>query len=481
MRKRLVALGLCLALMLSAVPVSAQASSAFTDISGHWAADYIEEVYELGLFSGTSDTTFSPNTGMTRGMFVTVLGRLAGVNKDDWKSDYPFFTDVKISSYYTPYINWAVRNGVAKGTGDFTFAPDALVTREQMAALVSNFARFLGYQFKPAANDPYTGDFSDEATISSWAADAVDLLQITGILSGIPNSDGTLSFAPKASATRAQCSVVFSKLYHALVKDEYTVAPTGVKITSAPTSLARGKTALLKAEITPDGASNQTLTWTSSDTSVIRITLDGVACWQGPGTAVLTVSTCNRQTASVTVTAQRPEDLAYANETYSSKCNRIFGQYVSDPRTVYSTAAEAQQHMTTITVKVWDIGSNGQKITRTYGLTIHENIAATVEQIFAEIYELPSKPPIHSLGGYRWAQQSEHTPGLAIDINWDENYYCDPNGNALVGSFFDPSRSEYSFPVGGEVEQIFNKYGFTRGIYWRSGYKDYMHFSFFGT
>ena len=51
----------------------------------------------------------------------------------------------------------------------------------------------------------------------------------------------------------------------------------------------------------------------------------------------------------------------------------------------------------------------------------------------------------------------------------------------ITGKKFDPENDPYSIPVGGEIEQIFAKYGFTRGIYWKSGYKDYMHFSFFGT
>ena len=160
----------------------------------------------------------------------------------------------------------------------------------------------------------------------------------------------------------------------------------------------------------------------------------------------------------------------------------IFGTAnISNPRLVYANNAAAKPHMTDVTVKTWDINSAGEKYTRTWKLTVHKNIAATVEAIFAEIYALPEKPPIHSMGGYRWANESEHSVGLAIDINPRENYYCSPSGKALTGSYFRPDSDPYSIPVGGSVDRIFNKYGFTRGIYWRSGYKDYMHYSFFGT
>ena len=117
------------------------------------------------------------------------------------------------------------------------------------------------------------------------------------------------------------------------------------------------------------------------------------------------------------------------------------------------------------------------------GITVPtQNIAATVERIFEEIYNLEEKPVIHSMGGWRPnAGKSEHKPGLAIDINWLENFYCDPNGKAITGYYFKPGEDPYSIPVGGSIDQIFAKYGFTRGIYWHSGYKDYMHYSFYGT
>ena len=104
---------------------------AFTDITGHWAADNILFAAGRGLLSGTSNTTFSPNTGMTRGMFVTALGRLAGINPDSYKTDR--FTDVKADAYYAAYVNWAAQNGIVEGVTATAFAPDTNINREQMA------------------------------------------------------------------------------------------------------------------------------------------------------------------------------------------------------------------------------------------------------------------------------------------------------------------------------------------------------------
>ena len=141
---------------------------AFTDITGHWAADNILFAASRGLLSGTSDTTFSPDTGMTRGMFVTALGRLAGINPDSYQTGK--FTDVKADAYYAPYVNWAAQTGIVEGVTDTTFAPDTNINREQMAVIMKNYAAKLGYDL-PQTLKAVT--FADNTQISSWAKDAV--------------------------------------------------------------------------------------------------------------------------------------------------------------------------------------------------------------------------------------------------------------------------------------------------------------------
>ncbi|MBR4193312.1 MAG: SH3 domain-containing protein [Oscillospiraceae bacterium] len=180
--------------------------------------------------------------------------------------------------------------------------------------------------------------------------------------------------------------------------------------------------------------------------------------------------------------APAPVRLGNASMSMYEKYLMIFGKYQGvDHRLVYKTPAEARAHMTNIEIKTWDINAKGEKYTRTWSLPVHERVAPTVQAIFDEIYALPEKVPIHSLGGYRWETKSEHTVGLAVDINPQENGYFSPSGKLLYGKGFHPETDPYAFPVGGSVDQIFAKYGFTRGIYWKSGYKDYMHYSFLGT
>lgn len=174
--------------------------------------------------------------------------------------------------------------------------------------------------------------------------------------------------------------------------------------------------------------------------------------------------------------------VASGRMTEEEKLRMIFGTTeIEDPRLVYQSETEAESHMTCVTVKAWDINSQGEKYTRTWTLTVHERIASTVASVFGEIYALDEKPVVHSLGGFRWCFKSEHSVGLAVDLNPAENYYIDPNGKLLSGKYFRPDSDPYSIPVNGSVDQIFAKYGFIRGINWESGFKDYMHYSFFGT
>ena len=180
----------------------------FTDINGHWAKEHILFAVSRGLFSGTSKTTFSPNTTLTRGMFVTALGRLAGIDPADYQNRK--FTDVKANAYYAPYVNWAASKGIVGGTTSTTFAPDSNITREQMAVIMKNYADKMGYSI-PKTLEAVT--FADNAQISSWAKDAVKAMQQAGVLSGKENN----RFDPQGNATRAEAATVLHRFVEIVI------------------------------------------------------------------------------------------------------------------------------------------------------------------------------------------------------------------------------------------------------------------------
>lgn len=483
MRKRFLAILLALTLTVAMVPEAfAVDSGSITDISGHWAEDAIRWALEGDVFKGVSETSFQPNTPMTRGMFVTVLGRMAGVAPEDYSDTYALFQDVPANSYYAPYITWAVRYGIAKGTGDGVFSPNAPVTREQMATFVVRYASIYNYEMV-SLGENVVDSFADADKISNFAAESVEAMRQTGILNGRSQGDGTYRFDPKNSTTRAECAVVLQRLDTSLqpFDGRETVDPTEIWITGDTDTLTIGQWTYLEAGIAPEDASNQTITWASSDPGVATVNLSGMVTAVGEGTAEIYAYTWNGFVDSYTITCKRNVSLSYDGETYAEKCIRVFGTEVPDPRRYYQSADEAYSHMVTITVPVWDYADSTHttKVTKYKYLTVHENMADSIQTIFEEIYNGDEQFPIKDVGCYRWEYGSEHMPGLAIDINPNEN--CEIRGGVITtGSYWKPGEDPYSIPADGDVVNAFKKYGFGWGGNWRS-VKDYMHFSYFST
>lgn len=183
---------------------AATTAQTFTDVQTHWAKNAIEAAVSEGLFSGTSATTFSPNTGVNRGMAVTVLGRAArAVGAPVYASEK--FTDVAYNDYFAPYVGWAAQNGVVSGLSASTYGPSQNVTREQLAVMIAGYAQKTGKQLKQE-NAPQA--FADAAEISSWAADAVETMQTSGLMTG---KNGN-RFDPKGVLTRAELAVVMQNI-----------------------------------------------------------------------------------------------------------------------------------------------------------------------------------------------------------------------------------------------------------------------------
>jgi len=173
----------------------------FTDVPDDaWYRKAVGYAWENSLFSGTSDTTFSPETGMTRGMFVTVLGRKTGIDTADYMR-YRFL-DTKLGEYYAPYVEWAAEYGIVSGTSKTSFSPNQKITREQMAAILYRYAQKTGNDTSYSEERYYS--FSDTDKVSDYAKTAMMWVASQGILNG---SKGKLT--PKGTAARAQVAQVF--------------------------------------------------------------------------------------------------------------------------------------------------------------------------------------------------------------------------------------------------------------------------------
>ncbi|MBQ9921210.1 MAG: S-layer homology domain-containing protein, partial [Clostridia bacterium] len=176
----------------------------YTDTKGHWGENYINFVSDRALFGGTSPTEFSPDMPMTRGMFITVLGRMHGLDTSlfDTNTDY---TDVPADIYYTPYIKWAKDEGIMAGISDTVFAPEEPIDRATMAVVINNYVNNSGFTFNIYRELEGFNDLAglDEATVA-----AINNVKNVGIING----KGEGKFDPSGISTRAEVATVMERV-----------------------------------------------------------------------------------------------------------------------------------------------------------------------------------------------------------------------------------------------------------------------------
>ena len=181
----------------------------FNDVSkNNWFYNNVNSAYTFGLFNGTTSTTFSPGSSMTRAMFVQVLANLENVDRSDNTSSR--FSDVAGEQWYTAAVEWAAEAGIVGGKSADLFDPHASITREQMLVILYNYMNYKGYELPPSQAQP----FADASEISSWALEAVKALQGIGIVTGKGNN----IFDPQGTATRAEVAAVFVRIIEYLAK-----------------------------------------------------------------------------------------------------------------------------------------------------------------------------------------------------------------------------------------------------------------------
>ncbi len=185
----------------------------YSDTDTHWAKDYIDYVSARTLFSGTSPQEFSPDMTITRGMFITVLGRMHGLKIENM-STYSGYADVSESEYYAPYITWAKENAVFAPSGEY-FYPDAPITRGEMALVISNYIELFGYKFNSFA---VINQFEDLADCTDEIRAAILKIQAYSIING----KAPTRFDPNGTSTRAEASTVMTRLIKSILGVFYT-------------------------------------------------------------------------------------------------------------------------------------------------------------------------------------------------------------------------------------------------------------------
>lgn len=173
----------------------------FTDVNENdWFYDVVLYAYDNGLMTGVSATEFAPNQTTTRGMIVSMLARLEGVTS----AEDAGFADVAENDWYATAVNWAASVGVVNGYEDDTFRPNAAITREQMAAILYNYADYKGYDVSARAD---LSDYADAADVSSWAEDVLSWANAEGLINGMTAT----TIDPQGATTRAQTAAMFER------------------------------------------------------------------------------------------------------------------------------------------------------------------------------------------------------------------------------------------------------------------------------
>ena len=179
-------------------------SKRFTDITeDHWAKEAVGFAASHELLKGTGDGSFQPTLPMTRAMIVTVLARIDGGEA----SADSTFADVSSSAWYSKDVAWAAENKIVEGDGNY-FNPDALITREQLCAILVRYAEYAGLTLPDMAGSE---GLSDADSVSPWAVDAVSAALKAGLLSGS-------MIAPREQVSRAEFAVFLQRFVEAVLK-----------------------------------------------------------------------------------------------------------------------------------------------------------------------------------------------------------------------------------------------------------------------
>ena len=181
----------------------------FTDLQGHWARGDIEMLANKLVVRGKTEHQFVPDAMITRAEFASLLVRALGLEEESPELGASRFTDVLAANWFAGAIGTAAKAGLVSGYADLTFAPQAPITREQMAVMIVRALSYIGMEIVVSGKEPtLVLRFSDKGDISAWAEDSVAKVLDAQIVQGLTES----TFAPAAQATRAQATVMLKRL-----------------------------------------------------------------------------------------------------------------------------------------------------------------------------------------------------------------------------------------------------------------------------
>ena len=183
----------------------------FTDVKeSDWFYKGVAYVVDKDIMSGVSENEFAPSGKLTRAMLVQMLYNMESRPACDAENA---FMDVPVGQWYTDAVIWANDAKIVSGMGEGLFAPNMEITREQMVAMLYNYAKYRGYDVTASAD---LSAFADTASVSAWAQPAMQWAVAEGYISGMGDSQ----LAPQGTATRAEIASVIMRFMEATAETE---------------------------------------------------------------------------------------------------------------------------------------------------------------------------------------------------------------------------------------------------------------------
>ena len=248
MKKRILSFVIAIVLILVLVPTALAVdegditplSHPFTDVGDTWYRPYVQFVFDNNIMTGTSATTFAPDSPFSRAMVVATLFRdYHGRRANDNDSRNHPFTDVG-NTWYAPYVTWVYNNGIAGGVGGGRFAPHDAVTRQQFATFLFRYADRMTNFPTTVTQGPQWHNFVDRNQIESWALDALTWANYHGFVGG--TSATTIN--PTGTANRAQAAAMITRYVRAAnavdIPDYITIHGIQIPTSATRLSLDRG-------------------------------------------------------------------------------------------------------------------------------------------------------------------------------------------------------------------------------------------------
>ncbi len=181
----------------------------FTDVKdSDWFFGAVKYVSQKSVMGGTSATSFDPDANMTRAMVVTVLYRLEGKPETLGNGS---FTDVEAGQWYTDAVKWASAYGIVGGYGGGLFGTNDSVTREQLASILYNYAKYKGYSVTGTSE---LSGYTDASAISAWAVYAMKWANAEGLIGGTTAT----TLESSGTATRAQVATILMRFMEKFAK-----------------------------------------------------------------------------------------------------------------------------------------------------------------------------------------------------------------------------------------------------------------------